>query len=196
MAKRISLVLISFFIIIILSGCTTGEISLDEISKFRPEDKYFVANLKSLHFVIETSEIERVDNVFKTIISDNDLPFSANGCRDGVYIGESPYDAYDYKHVVKLEIKNEKIVVADYDEVKKEGKGKQNNIEYCEEMSSIGTTPAIAYPIYEKALLEEQNIFEVDAVSGATYSLYRFRYAVVMALIKASLWFLYGLVLF
>lgn len=51
----------------------------------------------------------------------------------------------------------------------------------------MGTTPAIAYPILEERLLDNQDILKVDAVSGASYSLRRFRYAVVIALMKANL---------
>jgi len=54
-------------------------------------------------------------------------------------------------------------------------------------MSVTGTTPAIAYPILEEEMLMTQNIMDVNAVSGATYSLHRFRYAVMLALMKASL---------
>jgi len=54
-------------------------------------------------------------------------------------------------------------------------------------MSVTGTTPAIAYPIMEEALLSTQNMMEVDAVSGASYSLHRFRFAVTLALMQASL---------
>lgn len=54
-------------------------------------------------------------------------------------------------------------------------------------MSRIGTTPKIAYPILEKQLIEKQDVLKIDAVTGATYSLYRFRYAVIIALIKAKL---------
>ena len=71
--------------------------------------------------------------------------------------------------------------------MKKDGHGKQEDVEYCEEMSVTGTTPAIAYPIMEEMLLAEQNMMQVDAVSGATYSLYRFRLAVTVALMQAYL---------
>ena len=50
-----------------------------------------------------------------------------------------------------------------------------------------GTTPAIAYPVMEKQMLEEQDMMSVDAVSGATYSLYRFRYALTVTMIKGLL---------
>jgi major membrane immunogen (membrane-anchored lipoprotein) len=52
-------------------------------------------------------------------------------------------------------------------------------------MSVTGTTPAIAYPLMEEMLLSTQNMMEVDAVSGASYSLQRFRLAMTIALMKA-----------
>ena len=184
---RILQTIVSIVLIGLLVGCKAGGGGFDRIRNFRPEDKYFGATLKSLHFVIEVSEISKVDSVFGMITRAYELPTSARGCKDGVYTGESPYDAYDYKHSAKLEIRGEKIVSVEYDEVNMQGKGKQHDRAYGEEMSSTGTTPAEAYPVYEDALLEHQDVLEVDAVTGATYSLYRFRYAVVMALIKASL---------
>jgi len=68
----------------------------------------------------------------------------AKGCEDGEYTGESPYDAYDYKHVVKIKIKDEQIIAVDYNEILKAGIGKQEDEAYCEKMSVTGTTPAIA----------------------------------------------------
>jgi len=184
---RIVQTIVSIVLIGLLSGCKAGGDGFDRIRDFRPEDKYFGATLKSLHFIIEVSEISKVDSVFSMITGAYDLPTSAKGCKDGVYTGESPYDAYDYRHSAKLEVRGERIVSVDYDEVNMQGKGKRHDRAYCEEMSVTGTTPAEAYPAYEGALLEQQDVVEVDAVTGATYSLYRFRYAVVMALIKASL---------
>ena len=115
------------------------------------------------------------------------LPVDASGCKDGIYTGESPYDAYDYKHIVKIQIKDAKIVAVDYNEVHRSGIGKQEDEAYGREMSVTGTTPAEAYPAMEKQLLERQNMMAVDAVTGASYSLYRFRYALAVALIKARI---------
>lgn len=160
---------------------------LETIKKFKPDDKYFKATMVTLHFLIETSSIERTDSIFKQIIDAYKLPVRAEGIKDGIYYGASPYDAYDYKHVVKLEIKNEKIISIDYNEVHKSGIGKQEDEVYCEEMSITGTTPAIAYPDMEQQLISKQNIMDVDGVSGASYSLFRFRYAVTIALMKAMI---------
>jgi len=171
----------------LLASCTPPQDSLDIVKAFKPEDKYFKSSLVSLHFVMETSAIEEVDTLFSQLIEHYNLPLSARGAKDGTYTGESPYDAFDYKHVVKLKIKDQKIVEVDYNELKKDGIGKQEDEAYCEEMSVTGTTPAIAYPILEQRLLESQDFTKIDAVSGATYSLYRFRYAVTIALMKALL---------
>lgn len=56
-----------------------------------------------------------------------------------------------------------------------------------EEMSVTGARPAVAYPILERALIEKQDLRQVDAVSGASYSLCRLPYAVMVALTKARL---------
>lgn len=176
-----------FSVLILLASCSMEKDSLDQVKKFHPEDKYFKSSLITLHFVTETRPIAEVDTFFNQLVELYDLPLSPEGLKDGSYTGVSPYDAFDYRHEVSLKIKNSKIIEIDYNEIKKKGIGKQEDEAYCEEMSVTGTTPAIAYPIYEDELLKSQNIMEVDAVSGASYSLYRFRYAVMIAFMKASL---------
>lgn len=161
---------------------------LDDIKPFGKNNKYFKAEMVNLHYIIETSDIPKVDSIFSQYIKGSSLPVDAKGCEDGEYTGESPYDAFDYKHSVTLTIKDEKITDIDYNEIyKKDGLGKQEDKEYCEEMGAAGTTPAEAYPHMEKQLLQKQDMTKVNAVSGATYSLYRFRYAVTVALMKARL---------
>jgi major membrane immunogen (membrane-anchored lipoprotein) len=177
----------SLIVLLLLSSCCIQEDSLDEVKEFRPDDKYFKSSLVSLHFVTETSPIAEVDTLFNQLITLYDLPVSPGGLKDGSYTGSSPYDAFDYRHEVFLKIADGKIVEIDYNEIHKNGKGKQEDEAYCDEMSVTGTTPAIAYPIYEDALLKTQNTLDLDAVSGATYSLYRFRYAVMIALMKAGM---------
>jgi len=166
-------------------SCNCNEDSLDGIKAFKPDDKYFKSSLVSLHFMMETSPVSEVDTFFQQLINMYGLPVSAEDAKDGTYIGATPYDAFDYRHEVLIKIKDGKIVELDYNEVKKDGHGKQEDEEYCEEMSVTGTTPAIAYPLMEKMLLSTQNMMEVDAVSGASYSLQRFRLAMTIALMKA-----------
>ena len=179
-------VFISFLLILTLSSCSCRqEDDLDQVKAFKAEDKYFKSSLVSLHFMMETSPVDEVEALFRQMIETYSLPTDARGIKDGTYTGSSPYDAFDYKHVVKILIKGGKIVEVDYNEVKYDGHGKQEDEEYCEEMKVSGTTPAIAYPAMEEMLLSTQDIMQVDGVSGATYSLYRFRYAVTIALMKA-----------
>lgn len=161
--------------------------SLDELKAYMPDNKYFKTGFKGLHFVLETHPIDEVDTMFWKLINAYDLPTTADRVADGTYTGESPYDAYDYKHVVELTINAGEITEVVYNEVHKDGSDKKSDKKYNEEMSAGGTSPAIAYPEMEKQLLEKQEMWQVDATSGATYSLYRFRYAVTLALMKAKL---------
>ncbi len=130
------------------------------------------------------SDVAAVVDFYMDLIS---APISAKGCKDGVFKGESIYDNYKYKHVVSLTIKNEKITAIEYDEVKKDGHGKRGDKKYCAEMKAgSGASPADVYPVYEKQFIKSQDLKKMDAISGATYSLYRFRTAVIRALIKAK----------
>ena len=180
-----AILIIPLLVLSSCDSCNCQEDSLDRIKAFKTDDKYFKASLVSLHFMMETSPVTEVDTLFQQLIQMHGLPLSAEGAKDGTYLGATPYDAFDYRHEVKIQIKDGKIVALDYNEVKKDGHGKQEDEEYCEEMSVTGTTPAIAYPIMEEMLLSTQNMMEVDAVSGATYSLHRFRLAVTLALMQA-----------
>jgi len=161
--------------------------SLDELKAYMPENEYFKTGFKGLHFVLETHPINEVDTLFWKLINAYNLPVSTLRAADGIYTGESPYDQFDYKHVVELTIEDQKITAVNYNEVHKDGSDKKSDEKYNEQMSAAGTSPAIAYPDMEKQLVEKQEVWEVDATSGATYSLYRFRYAVTLALMKAEM---------
>ncbi len=175
-----------FILALMASACNCHqEDDLDNIKAFKPEDKYFKSALVALHFMMETSPVDEVDTYFRQLIEIYGLPTDTSGIKDGTYTGSSPKDAFDYKHVVEIRIEDGKIVEVDYNEVKDDGHGKQEDEEYCEEMSVTGTTPALAYPSMEEQFLASQNMMEVDGVSGASYSLHRFRYAVTVALMKA-----------
>ncbi len=150
-------------------------------------DQKVIYQLATIHLMIERSHIDSVKVRYPEMIRETGLPAAALDLADGRYRGESPADDYDYKHVVEFEVKAGKIIRLDYDEIHQDGHGKQGNEAYCKEMSITGTTPAIAYPIYEKALLEEQSLDELDAVSGASYSLYRFKLAIAYALMNGTL---------
>ena len=175
---------------LLFNSCETNcneDGSLDELKAYMPENKYFKTGFKGLHFVLETHPINEVDTIFWKLINAYNLPTTCDSVADGTFTGESPYDQFDYKHVVELTIKDDKITKVDYNEVHKDGSDKKTDEKYNEEMSVAGTSPAIAYPEMEKQLLEKQEMWQVDATSGATYSLYRFRYAVTLALMKAQM---------
>jgi major membrane immunogen (membrane-anchored lipoprotein) len=143
--------------------------------------------LEKIEQYIERHRVPEVKAVFEFFMDLFSVPTSPKDCRDGKYQGESIYDDYKYKHVIALEIKNAKIISIHYDEVKKDGHGKRGDKEYYAQMKQgSGASPAEAYPVYEAAMLEHQELMKVDAVSGATYSLYRFRTAVLRALLKAK----------
>jgi major membrane immunogen (membrane-anchored lipoprotein) len=183
---RFTMIAILFIMLSTMACQQKPKSDIDLVKAFKPADKYFKSSLMSLHFIIETSPIDRVDSTFRQVLDTYQLPVSARGIPDGTYSAATPADAFDYQHVVTISGKDEKITSVDYNEIKQTGKGKQEDTIYCKEMEPAGTTPAIAYPIMEEQLLEKQNMMEVDAVSGATYSLYRMRYALTMALMKAT----------
>lgn len=181
-----SLLLLGFLLALFANACTSEQKDdLDIVKAFKPDDEYFKSSMVALHFFTEVSPVDEVDTLFRQLVEHHGLPTDASGIQDGTYTGSSPYDAFDYKHVVKIRIEGGKMVEVDYNEVKYNGHGKQEDEAYCEEMSASGTTPALAYPSMERQLVDTQDIMEVDAVSGATYSLHRFRYAVCVALMKA-----------
>ena len=173
--------------ILFFAGCQQNDDPLADLKNYEPGNKYFTAELNSLHFQIETRDIHEVDSIFSELLGRHDIPVTPEGLADGTFIGESPYDAYDYKHAVELTIKDGKIISVDYDEIHRSGQGKETDVEYNEEMGVTGMNPEQAYPYYEKSLTETQNMMDIDAISGASYSLYRFRYAVMVALMKSKL---------
>jgi len=190
MKKKQFLTLVILFVFLAFNSCNTNhpeDGSLDEVKEFVAKDKYFKSSMKSLHFIIETQPIGDVDKVFNKIVDSYKLPVKADGLSDGVYVGTSPYDAFDYKHEARIVIKDGEITEIDYNEVHKNGTDKRSDEAYNKEMSMAGTSPSIAYPAMERQLLEKQDIQDVDATSGASYSLYRFRYAITLALMKAKL---------
>jgi major membrane immunogen (membrane-anchored lipoprotein) len=142
--------------------------------------------LEKLHLIIERSDMNTVRNKFQEICNDNNFPNLVSGLKDGTYKGATPYDDYDYKHEVVFEMKNGKMISIDYDEVHRDGHAKQHDTEYGKKMLESGTTPAIAYPKYESGMLNKQNFNEIDAVSGASYSLYRFKLAILYAMLNSE----------
>ncbi len=177
MIKKIILVISGSIIILLTTiNIIAGPITINEKKSLEKVEKY-----------IEVNSIKNIKEVFNSFIKSISAP-SAKGCKDGTYRGESIYDNYKYKHVIEIKIKNEKITSVKYDEVKKNGIGKKNDKKYNLQMKKgSGAAPFEVYPIYQKRLLKTQNLMKIDGISGATYSLYRFRTAAIRALLKAKL---------
>lgn len=144
------------------------------------------AVLEKMHRLVERSDMNTVRKEFREICNDNRFPNLVSGLKDGVYKGASPADDYGYRHEVIFEMKGGKMISIDYDEIHADGHAKQHDTEYGRRMLQSGTTPAIAYPKYESDMLKVQNLDKVDAVSGASYSLYRFRLAILYAVLNSG----------
>lgn len=182
--------LISIVAFLAICSCSSNNFKMKDISGFFPSDKYFIANMISLHYVIETQPIKDLKKSYDGYSKMFGFPEDAKRIKDGRYYGESPEDAFGYRHCVSFRVLNGKFLDIKYNEIKgggllRRGLGKKEDTLYCKSMDACGTNPSIAYPIYEQQLEQKQNLSKVDAVSGATYSYYRFRYAVSIALMKA-----------
>lgn len=138
--------------------------------------------LEKMHWVIERSDMKKVRLEFQKICDENHFSGAVSRLKDGKYKGTTPADDYGYRHEVVFEMKNGVLISIDYDEIHTSGHAKQHDEEYAKRMLSSGTTPAIAYPAYENQMLSKQDFNRVDAVSGASYSLYRFKLAILYAI--------------
>lgn len=166
-----------FFVLCFYSG-TIAQTAKSETSES--------AVLEKLHWIIERSDIDKVRSEFQKICNNHQFPSLVSGLKDGIYKGATPFDDYNYKHEVVFEMRNGKLISIDYDEIHRDGHAKQYDEEYCKNMLQSGTTPAIAYPKYESGMLNKQNFNEIDAVSGASYSLYRFKLAILYAMLNSE----------
>lgn len=142
--------------------------------------------LEMLHWIIERSPVSAIKSEYDKTMQETGFPKTLVTLKDGIYYGETPFDDFGYKHIISFEMMNGKIIRADYNEINENGQGKEEDADYCKRMRQSGTTPAIAYPEYEKQLMKKQLPDKVDAVSGATYSMYRFRLALAFAILNAQ----------
>ncbi len=169
--------LVLLFVCFIGSGYPSGAATPD------PEK---LAVLEKIHWIIERSDMNIVRSAFKEICDENHFSMLLSGLKDGIYKGTSPVDDYGYRHEVTFEMKGGKMISVDYDEIHTDGHAKQHNEDYGKEMLQSGTTPAIAYPSYESQLLKKQDLGQIDAVTGASYSQYRFKLAVLYAILNSG----------
>lgn len=144
------------------------------------------AVLEKIHWIIERSDMNTVRKEFQKICNANNFSSLVSGLKDGTYKGATPADDYGYKHRVVFDMKQGKMVSIDYDEVNLDGHAKQHDVEYGKRMLQSGTTPDIAYPKYDSEMLTKQDFNKVDAVSGASYSNYRFKLAILYAILNSG----------
>lgn len=161
-------------------------IVLKAFSQNQSSDKQKAQILEKIHWLIERSDMNTVRAQFSQICADNSLPSIVSGLKDGTYKGSTPADDFGYRHEVVFEMKKGKMIFIDYDEIHTDGHTKQHDPEYCRRMLENGTTPAIAYPKYESWMMETQDYNRIDAVSGASYSLYRFKLAILYAMLNSG----------
>jgi major membrane immunogen (membrane-anchored lipoprotein) len=102
---------------------------------------------------------------------------------DGTYTGETETDERGWRGVVEIVVEDGEITEVDYDEFDDGDNPKSGDEEYNERWEEqAGISAEEAYPEYEEALIETQNIEEVDAISGATATHEKFTEAVRNAL--------------
>ncbi len=176
-------------LLMMLTACDQKPVedSLEVARRFKPYNKDFKPIFKTIFFMMESQSPSYVDSIYERYAHVYKFPKNAAGCKDGIYTGESPRDAYDYFHRVTISIKDEKIASIDYDEISADGIGKEKDESYNNLVDPHGAKPADVFPVYEKEMIEKQDYMKVDGITGATYSLFRFRYALTIALMKARL---------
>lgn len=144
------------------------------------EDSTFLVGLPS---TIENAPISALKREFSAYIDSCDLPITAERCRNGTFTAYSPYNSYGYRYEATITVSKSTINTIEYDEVHEDGHSKEKDSLYNADMHGQ-SKPMYSYPFYRKQLMEKQNLMEIEAVSGATYSLYRFKYSVTKALLK------------
>lgn len=132
---------------------------------------------RMMNLIIERSRTDTVNKYLDYFIEKYGLPVSPENLADGQYYAASPKDDFGYTHEIRFRVSDGRITDLSYDEFKN-GHSKTDDREYGDKMNDHqpGSAPSKVYPQYEKQFEEKQNLLEMDAVTGATYSLYRFRY--------------------
>jgi len=104
-------------------------------------------------------------------------PVEAKGTyKNGLYkAAEKDFDERGWKGMAAVVIRDSKVVIADYDEVNKEGNFKSADEEYAKNMKEkSGTTPSEAVAALSKSVIDKQDA-DVDSVTGATSTSERFK---------------------
>ncbi|MCF0148067.1 MAG: FMN-binding protein [Clostridium sp.] len=108
------------------------------------------------------------------------------GLKDGVYTQKSEADERGYVASIEIEVKDGKIATVKYDEANDKG-SKLTDADYNTNMKAkSGSNPEEAFPALEKALVEKQNVADVDTVTGATNTSTSFKALAEKALAEAK----------
>lgn len=161
--------------------------SCGNIDESKPDEDDF----KNLHLVVERTHPDTVDKTIRKFYKAWEIPVKATELPDGRYEAESPLDDYQYRHIISFEVEDGKFLNVDYDEIKFSGKSKTGEAKYNLKMNENvkGSAPETTYPAYEKQIEEKQNLMEIDAISGATYTKYRLQLVAALAIVQGPAWY-------
>jgi len=139
-----------------------------------------------MHKLVERTRPDSVGKYMNYYYQKYDLPYTFSELPDGKYHGESPYDDFDYKHIISLKVEDGKVTKVEYDEIHRDGHSKTSDSSYNAEMNAnaYGSAPRVTYNKYEQQLIDKQDFSKLDAISGATYSRYRLQYAALKAILN------------
>jgi major membrane immunogen (membrane-anchored lipoprotein) len=106
---------------------------------------------------------------------------------DGYYTAEADdFDENGWKEFVSIYTNNNRIVTVEYNALNASGFIKSWDMEYMRLMNRIsGSYPNQYTRYYAVSLLNRQDPFKIDAVSGATHSYYYFQSLAQAAIAKA-----------
>lgn len=94
---------------------------------------------------------------------------------DSYTASEPDYNSHVWKAVIEIHYENDLIVKIDYDEFNKDGISKKDDADYQSAMiEESGTYPAEYTRAMEMQLLETQDPYNIDVISGATLSSIKF----------------------
>ena len=115
----------------------------------------------------------------ETPTPDEETPDDEMTLEDGTYTGESEVDQRGWKGVVEITVADGRITEVNFDELNEEGNRKSEQEEYNQNWEAqAGISAQEAYPGYANALIETQDIDEVDVITGATSTFGKFVKAV------------------
>ena len=102
---------------------------------------------------------------------------TAQSLKDGIYSAEeADFDSHGWKGMITLVVKNGKITNVFYDEISKNNELKNLNNSYSQAMKSASKiAPKQAVENLSASLVAKQDPAKVDAVSGATESVEKFK---------------------